>query len=86
MLYPLIELSPRPPAVGSISKVEVVDEFGKDSTAVRWIGDDLGLGREISDDIVFEVKGEMRITGQVGQPVTRSRGRYSAQIDGMSNR
>jgi len=63
--------------------VEVVDEGDEDPTALCRIGDDRGHSRKIGDDAVLEVEDELRVGGQVGQPVPRAWTRYPAQVDGI---
>ena len=64
-----------------MATAELLDENGEDAPALRRIDDDGGRRGKVSDDVVFEVEGELRVGGQVGQPVARRRSGDSAQVD-----
>ena len=66
---PLIEDGLGPLAVRAVAAVEFLDEVGEDTPALRRVDDHRGRRRQIGDDAVLEVEGELRLGGQVGQPV-----------------
>ena len=66
---------------GPVATVELLDENGEDPPALRRIDDDSGRSGKVSDDVVFEVEGELGMGGQVGQPVAPRGCRDSAQGD-----
>src|SRR5580693_5263305 len=57
-LHPLVEGRNPPRAVGTMAVVELVDEVTEHATPLGRIGDDLGLGGQVGDNAVLQVKGE----------------------------
>ncbi len=58
-----------PWTVRAVPAVDFVGEDGRDAAALRRVDDSRGPRQKIGDDTVLEVKGKLRIGGQVRQPV-----------------
>jgi hypothetical protein len=52
-------------AARPIARVNVLGELGERAAAFRQFGDELGNRRQIGDDAMLEVEGEVGIGGQV---------------------
>ena len=80
-LHPLVEHGNSPRAVGTMAVVELVDEVREHLAPLGRIGDDLGLGRQVGHHAVLQMEGEVRVGGQVGQPVPGAGPGNPAQVD-----
>jgi hypothetical protein len=64
-----------------VAAVELLGEDGEDAPALRRVDDDRGRRRQVGDEAVLEVEGELRLGGQVGQPVAGLGSGDPAQVD-----
>ena len=64
-LDPVVEDGCRPRAVWVLAGVELLHEDGENPPALCRVGDGRGRSRQVGDDAVFEVEGELRSGGEV---------------------
>jgi uncharacterized membrane protein YeaQ/YmgE (transglycosylase-associated protein family) len=79
--HPLSQDCRRPRAVRSVAGVELLDKTGKDPLPLSWIGDDLSDRRQIGDNVVLQVKDELRISAEICQPISWPLCRDAAEIN-----
>jgi hypothetical protein len=82
-LHPFFEDRSWPGTLRTIAAVEVIDEIDQYSTPFVRIRDDRGDRWQIGDHPVFQVKGEVWLGGQVGQPVPGAGCGDAAQVNGI---
>lgn len=67
MCDPLIEGRSRPGAFGTVSTIEVFDEFSKHSATLDGVGDNGGYGGQVSRHAMLEMKDEVWFVLQIAE-------------------